>query len=205
MALRSALSRPSVDSVRRPHWRSYLARKYATVQPVILVGKAPGPPQTTVQPTVAAPSVLDALVLSELRKARGVALPAIVQHYEDRSGSVLDDPLPYESRPDKTRRVTFDGTDGVVMVAHAIQHGDAHKVALCTGFVLNVPSESSAAEGGESQVVLTCAHTLEEVNGWTSLSPRSRLTRAWFRAARCATLRCSRHYSLHAILQLRRR
>lgn len=109
---------------------------------------------------MAAPSVLDGLILSELRKGRGVELPAIVQNYEDHAGKVLGISLPYESRPDVTRKVPFDSSDGVVMVAHAMQHEDVHKVTLCSGFAVNV-----AASGGQDEtVILTCAHTLEEVN-----------------------------------------
>ena len=91
---------------------------------------------------------------------------------------MLDQPLPYESRPRADRKVNFDRMDvfsesGVVMVAHAIRHQDRHQVALCSGFALNVPARTepngkgkapeNRREGG-STVIVTCAHTLEEVN-----------------------------------------
>ena len=171
MALRSALSRPVVvPSVLHrypPRTAIQARRRYATVQPVTLVGKAPGPPQTSVPPPIAAPSALDAFVLSALRnpESRGssASLASVVRQYEENAGAVLDVPLQYESRPGQGRRVSFERSDGVVMVAHAIQHGDAHKVALCTGFVLNASLREGKEEAGETMIV-TCAHTLEEVN-----------------------------------------
>lgn len=159
MILRSALPRPFL----RTHLRHLRPRCYATVEPVVLVGKPPDPPRNASPPPVTTPSALDALILPELRASRGASLPAIVQNYDDHAGHVLETSLPYESRPNATRRVTFEDSDGVVMVAHAIQHGDAHKIALCTGFALNVVSEGGDNDAGHT-VVLSCAHTVEEVN-----------------------------------------
>lgn len=159
MALRSALSRPLL----RPRLRCPRARCYAAVVPIDIAGKAPGPPQGAAPPQpVAAPAALDALILSELRASRGAPLSTIVQQYVDHSGHVLDSPLSYESRPDGSRRVRYDDSDGVVLVAHAMQHGDAYKVALCTGFALNVAQDDG---NKERTVILSCAHTLEEVIG----------------------------------------
>ena len=79
-----------------------------------------------------------------------------------RSGKVLDASLPYESRPNAERKVKFDEAEqNVVMVAHAIRAGDRHKVSVSSGFALNVPSK--AADGETQSVVLTCAHTFQEV------------------------------------------
>ncbi|KAI0803036.1 hypothetical protein BC629DRAFT_1580963 [Irpex lacteus] len=158
MILRSALPRPFLCT----HLRRLRPRCYATVESAVLVGKPPDPPRNVLPPPVATPSALDALILSELRASRGVSLPAIVQNYDDHAGHVLETSLPYESRPNAARRVTFEDSDGVVMVAHAIQHGDAHKVALCTGFALNVASEEGDKDAGHT-VVLSCAHTVEEM------------------------------------------
>lgn len=161
MAFRSA---PPRLLLRRSHRRVLRARSYATIKPVTLVGKAPGPPQTALPLTLDAPSVLDALILSEVRRSRGASLPSLVLNYEDNSGATLETPLPYESRPAQTRRVSFDNSDGVVMVAHAMQSGDAHKVTVCTGFALDVSLPSTSPDGDHETVVVTCAHTLEEVN-----------------------------------------
>ena len=159
MILRSALPRPHL----RTHLQHLRLRCYATVESATLFGKPPEPPKNAVPRTIAAPSALDALILSQLRNLPGASLPTLVGNFDDHAGHVLDTPLPYESRPNATRRVTFDGSDGVVMVAHAMQHGDAHKVALCTGFALNVPADKEGGENGNT-VILSCAHTVEEVN-----------------------------------------
>ncbi len=159
MILRSALPRPFLPTPLR----RLRPRCYATVESVVLVGKPPGLPRNASPPSVATPSALDALILSELHVSHGASLPAIVQDYDDHAGHALETFLPYESRPNLTRRVTFEDSDGVVMVAHAIQHSDAHKVALCTGFALNVASEGGDKDAGNT-VVLSCAHTVEEVN-----------------------------------------
>jgi len=157
MALLSVVPRP-LRGARLP---SCLARNYATVERVTLVGRAPGPPKSVMPPSIAATSILDAPILSELRRSRGATLPTVVQKYLDNAGKTLNTPLPYESRPNGARTVNFDDSDGVVMVAHAIQHGEAHKIALCSGFVLDVAGEPQGGE--ERTVVLTCAHTLEEM------------------------------------------
>lgn len=146
-------------------------RTYANVFPVTLVGKPP-PLNDDAPPPAAAPSALDALVLSQLRTASAPGLPALIQDYEQNEGFVLEPSLPYESRPTQDRRVSFERSateialdNGVVMVAHAFQHRDRHKVAICSGFVLNVPSVVGATDGAQGDtVVATCAHTLEEVN-----------------------------------------
>ncbi|KAI0085651.1 hypothetical protein BDY19DRAFT_896116 [Irpex rosettiformis] len=158
MVLRPALSRPRLHA----HLQRLLPRCYATVEPVTLLGKAPEPPQHATSSPLRPPSALDALILSELRSSSGASLPGIVENYNDRAGHVLETSLPYEPRPNATRRVTFNDSDGVVMVAHAIRHGDEHKVALCTGFALNLNSGGPSGEN-ENTVILSCAHTIEEM------------------------------------------
>jgi hypothetical protein len=160
MALRLALRRPAASFQSRPCTLN--SRNYATVRPLTIAGKPPGPPEGGVPLTVAAPSALDALILSELRRTSTTSLPVLVQQFEDHSGKVLDASLPYESRPSAERKVKFDGNkQGVVMVAHAVQDEDRYKVSMCSGFPLNV---SHGEAGEQSQcAVLTCTHTLQEV------------------------------------------
>lgn len=148
--------------LRRPRLSVNLlrARRYATVRPVTFVGQPPKSPEKTLPPTLTAPSALDALILSELRNTPKTDLPSLVQQYLDNSGHVLDTSLPYESRPNQKRRAR-DDEDGVYLVAHAAQHDDEYKVSLCSGFMLNVPSEGPSTTAGS--VLVTCAHTLEEV------------------------------------------
>lgn len=49
---------------------------------------------------------------------------------------------------------------GVVMVAHAVQRRGEFKITLSSGFVLNVQGSTS---GSKEVLVVSCAHTLEEV------------------------------------------
>ncbi len=113
-----------------------LSHGYATVRPVTLVGRPPASPRTPVQ---AAPSALDALILSELRRTSSRTLPHLLLQYTQNERNVLEASLPYESRPGSDRMVRMDGNtkgkddrDGVVMVAHAIQRRDQQKVVLCS-------------------------------------------------------------------------
>lgn len=143
-------------------------RCYATVRPVTFVGKPPQPPITSDVPAFTAPTALDSLILSQFRSISATNLPSLIQQYDEREGHILESSLPYESRPNSSRRVKFDHVDtqsenGVVMVAHAVRHQDRHKVALCSGFALNLPP-SEDADATDRTVIVTCAHTLEEVN-----------------------------------------
>lgn len=161
MALTLGLRRSILQARTKPPCSDAFARKYATIRPVTLVGKPPGPPDCT-NSTVGAPAALDSLVLSQLRSKPGPSLFSLIQEYDANEGHVIQHTLPYESRPGNDRRVVFDQRDSsaVVMIAHAIQHEDQHKVAVCSGFALNVPS----SQGGENRsVIVTCAHTVEEV------------------------------------------
>lgn len=161
MALRLALRRPAAPF--RPRLYTFSSRSYATVRPLTIAGEPPGPPEGGIPPTVAAPSTLDALILSELRRTPTASLSALVQQFDDHSGRVLDTSLPYESRPSAERKVRFDGGEqGVVMVAHAVQDGDRHKVSVCSGFPLNVSNPETSEQS--QCAVLTCTHTLQEVN-----------------------------------------
>ena len=146
-------------------------RQYATVRPVTLVGKPPDPPDGSAPP-VAAPATLESLVLARLRTSSAPGLPTLLQQYDANEGRILDTHLPYESRPNTSRSVKFERVDvlaenGIVMIAHAIQYQDRYKVALCSGFALNISpyqvTKSSDVDGGQI-AILTCAHTLEEVN-----------------------------------------
>lgn len=163
MALTLGLRRSILQARTKLPCSNAYVRKYATIRPVTLVGKPPGPPDSTKSTLGSgAPAALDSLVLSQLRSKPGPSLSSLVQEYDANEGHVIQHTLPYESRPGNDRRVVFDQRDSsaVVMVAHAIQHEDHHKLAVCSGFALNVPS----SQGGENRsVIVTCAHTVEEV------------------------------------------
>ena len=155
MALRLVLRRPTLRAIAP----AVYPRNYATVHPVTFAGEPPKIPEAAPTPA-AAPTALDALILSELRRMPSASIPSLVRQFDDNAGKVLSAALPYESRPSAERRVRFEQNDhSVLMVAHAAQDADRHKVSVCSGFALNVPGE-----GEESRsVLLTCAHTLQEV------------------------------------------
>ncbi|THH31984.1 hypothetical protein EUX98_g2204 [Antrodiella citrinella] len=103
-----------------------------------------------------------------LREGKATALRTLVEQYTERHGRVLDASLVYESRPSEGRKTRFESgfnleeDDGVVMIAHALQHGAKHKVTVCSGFVLNVPDKSSGSRS-KQKILVSCAHTLEEI------------------------------------------
>ncbi|KIP11507.1 hypothetical protein PHLGIDRAFT_124897 [Phlebiopsis gigantea 11061_1 CR5-6] len=166
MALRLVLRRPTLRAIAP----AVCPRSYATVHPGTFAGEPPEIPENNkaAPGPAAAPTALDALILSELRRMPSASIPSLVRQFDDNAGKVLSVALPYESRPGAERRVRFEENDhSVLMVAHAAQDADRHKVSVCSGFALNVP-----AEGEESRsVLLTCAHTLQEMRRSPLLSP----------------------------------
>ncbi|KDQ63858.1 hypothetical protein JAAARDRAFT_393688 [Jaapia argillacea MUCL 33604] len=135
----------------------YLAlRTYATVESPVIVAKPPPAPSASPR------AALDDSLLSELSKTSSTTttLPSLIQQYLQRSSHVLETPLPYESRPEAGRRITFDSdlNDAAVMIAHCVQHESTHNITLCSGFALEVSGDLE-----RQSVVLGCAHTLEEI------------------------------------------
>jgi len=82
----------------------------------------------------------------------------LVAEFDRRSGAVLSYELPYESRPLAARRISFSGkTMDVFLVAHVAENGLDFHVSVSSGFALNVGLTSGP-------LIVTCAHTLEEVH-----------------------------------------
>ncbi|KAH9846061.1 hypothetical protein C2E23DRAFT_744986 [Lenzites betulinus] len=90
-----------------------------------------------------------------------------------RAGHVLPFSLPYESRPGPARRAAFSDVDpgggaalcsadgALATVVHVVQDASGaghHRVAYSSGFAVSAPGASA----GEA-VIVTCAHTLEEI------------------------------------------
>ena len=101
----------------------------------------------------------------------GIDLHTLLRQHREREGRVLSDAtLSYEPTPGPARRVRLDGRagsasgetggveeqDGTVVVAHVLGGKDP-KVSVCSGFALG------KSAGGEGQLILTAAHTLESV------------------------------------------
>ncbi|GJE85958.1 hypothetical protein PsYK624_020380 [Phanerochaete sordida] len=161
MALRLALRRAHLQRTLCPP----VSRGYATVQPVTIAAQPPKPPapeKVEVAPPLSAPTALDALILTELRKTPTASLPSLAQQFDDNAGKVLASPLAYESRPSVDRKVSFsENENSVVMLAHAAQDAEHWKVNICSAFAVNAPNED-AAEPGKA-VLVTCAHTLQAI------------------------------------------
>lgn len=154
--------RPGYSIIRISN-RALGTRFFATVSPSII--PHPHPPPTPRGPDAKAPllSFLDSQILKALAIQPQTSLSDIIGHYVDQTGNVLNVSLPYESRPSENRRVSFEGNASskeIITVAHCAKDGDKHKIALSSGFSLNVPAPTE----GETLIV-TCAHTLEEVGG----------------------------------------
>ncbi|KAJ7139881.1 hypothetical protein C8R44DRAFT_765649 [Mycena epipterygia] len=88
----------------------------------------------------------------------GPSLQSLIHQYIEQSGCVLASSLPYESRPTNHRRPTFENGDLVAMIAHCVKDRTGkHEVTVSSGFALAAPGAD------DGTLILTCAHTLEEI------------------------------------------
>jgi hypothetical protein len=96
------------------------------------------------------------------------SLTKLYAEYRGNAGHVLDHVLPYEAYPSSSRRsdavhATPRETvgDGVVLVVHVLQGLDGHieKMSVCSGFAVAAKQDQVP-----SDIIVTCAHTLEEVS-----------------------------------------
>lgn len=148
-------------------------RLLATVSPSFIPNREPPQPPTPthkpVLPNTTAPWI-DTQILKALDVQPQTSLSDIIGHYIDQTGNVLNVSLPYESQPSGDRRVMFEervSSKEIVTVAHSVKDGDAHQIALSSGFALNAP----APRDGE-MLIVTCGHTLEEIRASPILRPR---------------------------------
>lgn len=96
--------------------------------------------------------------------------------YQHLAQTIIRRVLPYEERPSAVnqahRRIsdilpdqhTNTTGDGIVLVVHAILDkltNELRKSCVCSGFIVDAISSSSSSKDGD--LVVTCAHTLEEV------------------------------------------
>lgn len=114
---------------------------------------------------------LDSHILAALRWSvqKGTTLDDLSHEFNANAGRVLNISLPYQSKPSLSRRLTFDKSDsskghqGIVMVAHCMSLNDDFNrqkaiVKLSSGFVIG------------DGLVVTCAHTFEQVSPSATLS-----------------------------------
>jgi hypothetical protein len=100
-------------------------------------------------------------------------LPQLYHQYRARAGNVLEHVLPYEPYPAGLRRSdaprdvsTETEGDGIVLVVHVLQgpNGQVEKMSVCSGFAIGtVRSDEQQETILQSDTIVTCAHTLEEV------------------------------------------
>jgi hypothetical protein len=130
-------------------------RLFATVNSPIVLAKPPNQPQHASPPRPLDPFVLE--TLASTPPARRTALPQLIQQYLDRSENVLGAQLPYEPNPSPARRVSFssDTASDVHLIAHVVRENDRSKITVSSGFAVDTSNGQS--------ILVTCAHTLEEV------------------------------------------
>lgn len=98
------------------------------------------------------------------------SLTKLYAEYRSNAGHVLEHVLPYEAYPPSSRRSDAVHAaprdtvgDGVVLVVHVLQGLDGHieKMSVCSGFAVAAENRDEASA---SDIIITCAHTLEEVS-----------------------------------------
>jgi len=102
-----------------------------------------------------------------------VPLETLYSQYRHNAGTIIPSVIPYDERPPSWRRAdVFHGSEstktdlaegsGVVLVVH-VQYDEVEsrlaKVVVCSGFVV----DASITRPDQGDVIVTCAHTLEEV------------------------------------------
>jgi hypothetical protein len=130
-------------------------RLFATVHSPIVLAKPPNLPQHASPPRPLDRFILEALASTP--SERRTALPQLIQQYLDRSENVLDAQLPYEPHPSPSRRVSFsaDTASDIYLIAHVVRENDRNKITVSSGFAVHTSNGQS--------ILVTCAHTLEEV------------------------------------------
>ncbi|KAJ9100611.1 hypothetical protein QFC21_003655 [Naganishia friedmannii] len=101
-------------------------------------------------------------------------LPQLYHQYRASAGNVSEHILPYEPYPTGLRRSdaprdisTETEGDGIVLVVHVLQgpNGQVEKMSVCSGFAIGTAKSDEGQDTAlESDTIVTCAHTLEEIN-----------------------------------------
>ncbi|VDB99597.1 unnamed protein product [Peniophora sp. CBMAI 1063] len=147
-------------------------RTYATIENTLVFPKPPPPAPAQAEPRIdsePAQSALDRVLIDHLVRTPASSRPSLnslINHYLERSGRVLPSQLPYESTPAPHRRVPDNVQDGAVqLLAHVVKEGDRTKLSLSSAFAIQPQSKP----GVEAQpIIVSCAHTLEEIR-WSPL------------------------------------
>jgi len=133
-------------------------RSFAQALDTVPITPIKPPPSVTQEHKT--PRALDTQVLHELHsQPSATSFAQLLDDYDTNGHAVLNTFLKYEPTPGVSRRIDFENeASGVVGLSHVIDAGEEHKIAFCSGFMVH-------AEGYPSEkVVVSCAHTLEEVS-----------------------------------------
>jgi hypothetical protein len=151
--------------LKRAAFRTLRTRRhYASVSPFIIV--LPPPPKKSATQNGSDKTIGESLFDTKCFAALSdqvdqTPLTTLIHQYMHAAGTVLDRVhLPYESRPAKDQRIKVKDSKDVVLVVHCATDGFNDKVTLSSGFLLNARRQED-----DECLVLTCAHTLEEVRG----------------------------------------
>lgn len=105
-----------------------------------------------------------------LSRAAAPSIQELYHQYQHQAGAMIDRVVPYEETPHHEKRADvlvadshheLEG-DGLVLVVHVLFDLDSlrlQKTAVCSGFVVN----AGVSDRSQGDVIVTCAHTLEEV------------------------------------------
>ena len=154
--------------LKRAAFRTLRTRRhYASVSPFIIVLPPPPPlPKKSAAQNGSDKTIGESLFDTKCFAALSdqvdqTPLTTLIRQYMYAADTVLDCVhLPYESRPANDQRVKVKDSKDLVLVAHCATDGFNDKVTLSSGFLLNARRRED-----DECLVLTCAHTLEEVRG----------------------------------------
>ena len=132
--------------------RCYVALFSSIIQPL-------PPPRNNKSDKTIGESLFDTKCLAALSgQTDQTPLTTLIRQYTQRAGNIFNHiHLPYESTPAEDKRVKVQDSKDVM---HCATDMSDDKVTVSSGFLLNALQQDS--EENEC-LVLTCAHTLEEV------------------------------------------
>ncbi|TFK76879.1 hypothetical protein BDN72DRAFT_753719 [Pluteus cervinus] len=135
---------------------------YATVSQTKVLSQNLPPPSLGGKEVIS--SLLDQEILKALRRPspKTISLHDVFDQYSSNASHILDFHLPNESVPRASRRplinaASTDISNEMVLVAHCVKSERTHEITISSGFALETPENT-----GET-LVLTCAHTLEQL------------------------------------------
>ena len=102
------------------------------------------------------------LLSAQMRVQGGSTRASSYKEYQNNTGRVLEQSLPYEAYPSSDRRAGSRGEE-VVLVLHVAEavHDWESNYVLSSGFVIET---NTPERDGKEKLVVSCAHTLEQVS-----------------------------------------